>query len=298
MKEPNFIIAGGIASGTSFLSYSIKDHPQIYLPKVMRPECGFFYKTWEYGKGKDYYLKKWFSNADGEVAIGERSSLYLHGIFNPVNGKIAEKIYKMYPKMKFIFCLRNPTERAYANYRFTALCGFENLLFKEALEKEDIRRKNAKGIMAEIQPHIYKLRGCYYEELMPFFEHFPKEQILCIKSEVLAKDTYSTLKKVFDFLGVDNTYLPIPQGNFTSPNVKSLFVQSVFRKILGNKLDDITENYRKEKPKSVFDFLVGLNLTNGKKQMSVEERKILNDFYAPHNEKLSKLLGWDLTDWN
>src|SRR3989338_4986121 len=85
MREPNFIIAGGIATGTSFLSHTIKDHPEIYLPKIMRPECGFFYKSWEHKKGKDYYLSRWFSDAKREIAVGERSSLYLHGVFNLID---------------------------------------------------------------------------------------------------------------------------------------------------------------------------------------------------------------------
>ena len=293
IKEPNFIIAGGVATGTSFLSHSIKEHPEIYLPKVMRPECGFFYKSWEFKKGKSYYLSKWFSDVKNQKAVGERSSLYLHGTFN----NVARRIYEVYPNIKLVFCLRNPTERAYANYRFTALCGFEKISFKQALTEESERKKKLGGIMNEIQPYLYKERGCYYDQLEQFFELFPKSQIFCIKSEVLAKSTDETLKKIFDFLEVDNNFKPLPQENFTSPNVRSLDLQRVFRKLLGNKLDDITENYRKIKPQSLLDKIVGLNLTYGKSPMGDEERKMLNDFYAKHNEKLSKLLGWDLSDW-
>lgn len=298
MKEPNFIIAGGVATGTSFLSHTIRQHPEIYLPKIMRPECGFFYKTWEYKKGKDYYLKRWFSDVTNEIAIGERSSLYLHAPYNMVSNNVAKKIQNMYPNMKFIFCLRNPIERAYGNYRFTALCGFETKSFREAIESEEERMKNASGLMAEIQPHVYKLRGCYYDQLLPFFERFPRKNILCIKSEVLAKDTQNTLKKVFEFLGVDKYFKPIPQKNYTSPNVKNLYIQTWFRKVIGNQLDTITEGYRQEEKASFLSWVVGLNLTGSKMPMGKEERKILNDFYAPHNEKLSKLLGWDLSDWN
>ena len=91
MREPNFIIGGGVASGTSFLSHAIQHHPEIYLPKIMRPECNFFYKTWEFEKGKDYYLKRWFSEAGDQKAVGERSSLYLHGDFTKVAERIAER---------------------------------------------------------------------------------------------------------------------------------------------------------------------------------------------------------------
>ena len=43
-----FIIGGTAASGTSYLSATLVQHPQIYLPQEMRPEPHFFYKSWEY----------------------------------------------------------------------------------------------------------------------------------------------------------------------------------------------------------------------------------------------------------
>ncbi|MEK7524338.1 MAG: sulfotransferase domain-containing protein [Patescibacteria group bacterium] len=293
MAEPNFIIGGAVASGTSFLSHTIKDHPQIYLPKIMRPECGFFYKSWEFSKGKDYYLQRWFTEAKEQKAVGERSSLYFHGDFMDV----PKRIHDMYPDMKLIFCLRNPTERAYANYRFTALCGLENLSFQDALEQEEDREKQATGIWAEIRPFSYRKRGQYADQLKAFFEVFPRRQILCIKSETLSKKTPEILKQVFHFLGVDESYMAPPQENFTSPNVKNLWVQTLLRKWLrGPKLDQITENYRKGS-RTWTEKIAGWNLTEGKKPMPAEDRKRLQDFYSSHNERLAKLLDWDVSDW-
>ncbi len=40
--KPNFIIGGAAASGTSYLSATLVQHPQIYLPQEMRPEPLFF----------------------------------------------------------------------------------------------------------------------------------------------------------------------------------------------------------------------------------------------------------------
>ncbi|MCH7624020.1 MAG: sulfotransferase [Nitrospinae bacterium] len=291
--EPNFIIAGGVATGTSFLSHSIKDHPQIYLPPVMRPECGFFYKSWDHAKGEDYYLSRWFKSVKNEIAIGERSSLYLHGTFNHV----ARRIHDIYPGMKLIFCLRNPTERAYANYRFTALTGYETLSFKKALAAEDKRAETATGWKAEILPNLYRKRGCYYEQLALFYERFPKGQILCLKSSDLAEKTEETLKRVFKFLGVDTGWRPTAQENFTSPNVKNARLQEIFKKLFGAKLDLITEGYRANKTFSLLGKIVSWNLTDGKQPMDAGVRQYLNDFYAPHNKELAKFLNWDVSDW-
>ncbi len=291
-REPNFLIAGGVATGTSFLSHAIKDHPRIYLPPVMRPECGFFYKSWEFRKGKDYYLHRWFREARDEVARGERSSLYLHGDFN----QVAERIHSLYPRMKLIFCLRNPTERAWANYRFTALTGFETLPFREALDREQERKRRHQGWRAEIQPNLYRERGCYIQYLERFDRLFPPEQILCLKSETLAAEPERCIRQVYEFLGVDpDGGFTLPE-KFTSPNVKSLRVQSVLRKLFGAELDQVTEDFRKKK-NSWAGRVIGWNLTEDKKPLDPEIREELNAYYAPYNQALAKRLGWDLSDW-
>ena len=55
IKRPNFIIGGTAAGGTSFLAAILFQHPEIYLPAEMRPEPHYYYKSWEYKKGLDYY---------------------------------------------------------------------------------------------------------------------------------------------------------------------------------------------------------------------------------------------------
>ena len=81
--KPNFIIGGTAASGTSYLSATLVQHPQIYLPQEMRPEPHFFYKSWEYEKGLNYYFSKWFQNVpDKKIAIGERSSSYSSSLYS------------------------------------------------------------------------------------------------------------------------------------------------------------------------------------------------------------------------
>ena len=61
MIKPNFIICGSSASGTSFLTTGMIGHPEIYLPKKIRPEPHYFYKSWEFQKSfKEYYLKNIF----------------------------------------------------------------------------------------------------------------------------------------------------------------------------------------------------------------------------------------------
>ena len=293
MNLPNFIIGGGVATGTSFLSHAIKDHSEIYLPKVMRPECGFFYKSWEYSKGLEYYSNKWFADAGEQKAKGERSSLYLHGDFL----RVAERIHKHIPNIKLIFCLRNPTERAYANYRFSVLSGYEKFSFEKALSREDKRFAQAKGWKKEIQPNLYRRRGLYDVQLRPFLDFFPKENIHLIKSESLSANTELEIKKLFDFLGVEFQNYNLAQ-KFTSYSVKSRILQTQLRKFYGEKLTKVTENARQVSyENSIADKIVNWNLLNEKTPMTDSVRSHLNEYYAESNQFVSKITGWDLTDW-
>jgi len=294
LKLPNFIIAGGVATGTSFLSHAIQHHSDIYLPKIMRPECGFFYKSWEYEKGLSYYSQRWFQDVQNETAIGERSSLYLHGDFLDV----AQRIRANLPDTKLIFCLRNPTERAHANYRFSVLSGFEKLSFEDALSEEDRRFRKAKGWKREIQPNLYRRRGDYKLQLQPFLQLFPKSQIHFIKSESLSKNTELEIKKLYDFLGIGyEPFRDVP--SFPSLSVKSNTFQILLRKAVGNKMNVLTENSRHGlKEDSVLEKILRMNLMEVKLPMSSSIRTELNLFYEGSNSFVKELTGWDVSDWS
>lgn len=301
--HPNFLIGGTAAGGTSFLTAILIQHPEIYLPRKMRPEPHFFYKSWEYEKKIDYYLTEWFSHIpDGVIAIGERSSSYLFG------GEIvAERIAKQYPHMKFIFTLRNPIERTWANYRYTVLQGLEELSFEEALQQESQRIKQESGVWAEIQPHNYTGRGFYGSQLLDYLKFFPKENILTIKSENLSKNTDFELKKIYSFLGLSNldfNYQLPP--NYTSINVVNPLIQKKLREYFQNKFDQIIEAIRKEsdilkmaknkEDEKQIKLLLD-NLTSQKMPMPTTAREYLNDLFAKDLKVLSKLIDFEISDW-
>jgi hypothetical protein len=289
---PNFIIAGGVATGTSFLSHAMSSHSEIFLPRIMRPECSFFYKSWEYKRGPLYYAEKYFSDVNNEIAIGERSSLYLHGGFLGV----PKRIYELLPNVKLIFCLRNPTERAFANYRFSVLSGYEHKSFEKALESEDLRFEKAKGWKSEIQPNLYRRRGRYMTQLQEFLTFFPKENLLFIKSEEMNKNPNATLNEVFEFLGVKSEAVALP-NNFTSNTVRSGLVQRGLRTFFGSDFDTLTENLRLEAGHGFAEKIVSLNVSKEKASMSDACRNQLNDYFREENYELGKFLDWDVSDW-
>jgi len=302
-RHPNFIIGGTAAGGTSFLSAILVQHPEIYLPKKMRPEPHFFYKSWEYEKGIENYLEQWFSQVTPEeIAVGERSSSYLFGA-----EFVAPRIANYYRNMKFIFTLRSPIQRAWANYRYTVLQGLEPLSFEDALKNEKNRIQSQKGIWAEIQPHNYTGRGLYAEQLRYFFKEFSEENILAIKSETLSQMTNSVLRVIYLFLELENLDFEYTRPpDHTSVNVHDPALQVELREYFKEDFDIIIEAIRKKQSIDIFVknnldsekiLLLKNNLYLEKLDISDWAKDYLTNFYKKDLKQLSSIVQFDLSDW-
>lgn len=236
---PNFIIGGTSAGGTSFLTSILLQHKNIYLPKKMRPEPHFFYYTHKYKNGINWYESEWFSEYSGQKAVGERSSSYLYQELS------AKRIKQHLPNIKLIFILRNPIERAWANYRYTVLSGLEELNFEDALNFEHERIQKEEGIWAEVQPHDYTGRSFYGKQIEVYLKLFSWEQILIISSEKLKNDTQNQINKITDFLDIEKLYNYQTPPCFTSLSVVDPYIQVQCRKYLGaDKFNLIVEAIR------------------------------------------------------
>ena len=297
---PNFLIAGGVATGTSFLSATLTQHPDVYLPRIQRPEPNFFHYSWKYEQGIDWYQQQWFSEVGGEHAIGERSSLLLPSDLAP------ERIARHVPGMKFIFCLRNPIERAWANFRFTVLEGLEPLTFEEALETESERLSVATGRWAEVQPHAYVARSRYSSCLNRYLEVFGTEQVFLLKSEDLGANPRVSLESVCKYLGIDSSVdLALPP-NYTSPSVVDPSIQRELRSYFGDEFPSLIECIRREENayafvKSEQDAVqidrLRRNLHSEKEPMPTSSREVLRTVLQDELNALAALVPFSTEDW-
>ncbi|MBG6174932.1 hypothetical protein IWQ55_002757 [Labrenzia sp. EL_208] len=237
---PNFLIGGGVAAGTSFLSATIAHHPDIYLPRIQRPEPNFFHYSAKYNQGLDWYQQNYFHEVADETAVGERSSLLL------TSPEASERIAASLPQIKLVFCLRNPIERAWANYRFSVLEGLEALSFADAMAQEDERMRKAEGRWAEVQPNAYVNRSRYAGGLKKYISLFGRENILLLKSEDLGSQPGENVSRVCTFLNVEpRSDLPLPP-NYSSPSVVDPVIQTELRAYFGDRFSQLIETIRKE----------------------------------------------------
>ena len=293
--RPTFIIAGTLPAGTGHLYGLLIQHPEVYLAPPMQPECNFFFKTAEYEKGVGYYEQKWFSAVRGEKAIGERSSLLMSGEWVP------ERVARHLPDVKLIFLLRNPVDRAYANYRFTALAGYEDMTFQEALANEERRMAEARArspFWAEIQPHSYFHRGRYFDQLSAWLKVFAREQMLLMRSDELLGDQDAALRKVYAFLGVDLRFVARPFSDFSSPAVRDVRQQALLRAGHPADFDQAVQRLRGGlPPETPFDRILRANVMDGYAKLSPDLRRELTARYADQNRRLADLVPFSIMDW-
>lgn len=207
--KPDFIIIGGQRCGTTSLYRYLLDHPDIAGSR--RKEVHFFDNNFH--RGEQWYsahfplsLSRQAREARGrQLVTGEASPYYL---FHP---RVPRRVRQLVPNAKLIVLLRNPVARAYSHYHLSVRLGFETLPFAEAIKAEQERLCGEQERMLadesyyslSHQHHSYVARGIYVDQLKTWFDAFPRQQMLVLRSEDFFADTAVTVRQVTDFIGVN-----------------------------------------------------------------------------------------------
>ena len=229
MKKPNFIIAGFPKCGTTSLHHYLEEHPEVYMPTQKELHfftCNILSKL---NKGpNDATVKKtqinssekylnFYKSVRNEIAIGDASPSYIN---YPSQFK---KIKEYLNDPKVIIILRDPIDRAYSNYLHLKREHRETLTFEEAIFKEDERKTNKYSDF-----WYYKFNSTYYDKIIKAKETF--SNVLILTSEELSNNGEATLKNVYKFLEVDDTFKL--KRKFNNFNKGGHFKENIFTKII------------------------------------------------------------------
>jgi len=251
MKFPDIIIIGGPRCGTTALWYNIDKHPRINMaqPEDEKIEM-FFWRMKRWNLGIDWYKSRFSNEISGEKTTGYYA-----------NKNIMKIISKNIPDVKLIFCLRNPVDRAFSNY----LMNKRGRRVSQTYDYNLLRKRyfNDGKYITHIKNNI-----------LPFFDSMQMK--ICIL-EYMKKDLTSEMKKVFDFIGVEDL-------NYKSKKVSVPLVRPG-----RTRIQDI-EISRKEK------FYRYWSTSNEKLKGSVRKQSL--EYFKPHNEKLFNYLGYKIDEWS
>ena len=200
---PDFLVIGVGRSGTTSLYYYLDQHPSIV--KSSYDEIGFFDDNFHLGLS---WYRSMFTTIFTKFLIKLKTKYFMTYEVTPWYVRrpwTARRIKKIFPNIKLIIVLRNPIDRTYSHYHLSTQ-NDEKRDFKVVIKEDmknisqwNITEKNDSYFSNQVQ-NSKPARGFYYEQIIPWFELFSKEQIMIISSEDLASKTQSTLREIFSFL--------------------------------------------------------------------------------------------------
>ena len=316
---PQVYIAAFPKCGTTALYYMLKNHPLVATS--LRKE-GHFWSTFTEASGTYtdkllhslWYLHQFqvaarkISKSPKSITIdASPSTLWrtVHELESESDALVLPSvIHELTPTARFIVIMRDPVKRLFSDFWF--FCSnqnwvrkngrvvvpdsyiesgrqiFHNLtaeainsfhscvvnsavsVFYECVRRASIGSDTSKSACFPLRLGI----GMYYYHIQHWMQVFSREQFLFLRSEDLLLTPYQTMKKVWNFLSFApqtelqvNSFLAKKHGWNTNEWIKE-------------------ENYRE------------------KFKMLPETKKMLREFYRPHNEKLVQLLSdshylWD-----
>lgn len=201
---PDFLIVGAQRSGTTSLYRYLAEHPAVAPP--VRKEIQYF--SLHYERGEDWY-RTHFPLARRRRVTFEATPYYL---FHPAAPARAAAVV---PSTKVIALLRDPVGRAFSHWQHNASRGLEHLGFEAALDAEvDRLAGENERLLADVDYRSdahrywsYAARGEYATQLERWLAHYPRENVLVLRSEVLYEQPGPTYARALDFLGLPSVQL-------------------------------------------------------------------------------------------
>jgi len=302
VRLPNFLIVGAAKSGTTSLSYYLKQHKQIYISPVKEPKffTAQFLNFPIKGIGDDVVekhivktfedYKKLFKWTTSErKAIGEASvdNLYYHE-------NAIKQIKKYLGNPKIIIILRNPISRAFSAYTHLVRDGRENLSFEEGLLAESKRMRENWEFM-----WFYKDVGLYYAQVKDYLENFSDVKIYL--TDDLEERPLEMIKDIFRFLEVDDGFVPDISVKY---NVSGVPKRRIYAKIsknlntVGSFLEKRANYLFPKKGIKIIGFFEKIRAKEVQKpKMKRETREMLLEFYREDILKTQNIIGRDLSNW-
>lgn len=180
--RPNYLVIGAQKCATSTLCDLLARHPDVFMTEPKEPY--FFSHDEVWARGLVWY-ESLFAGAAGTRAVGEGSTTYTMRHLYP---NAAERLREHVPDAKLIYIVRNPLERTPSHWvHMRSRGGREKRPFAAALREAP----------------EYLDNSMYLRQIDVYRRWWPDERILVLFFEDFVKDKAATMRRCFEFLGVD-----------------------------------------------------------------------------------------------
>lgn len=279
MKRTNFFLAGCQKTGSTWLYRVFTEHPEIFVPN----KDAIHYFDINYWRGDEWY-STWFDGVDSNnKLIVDPTPSYIRDPYAP------KRIFDYNKEAKILFIVRNPIDRAFSHYWHLKSRGSINYSFEEAIQYSEVGNYDIFN--------DWIMTGFYYSQINKFLQYFDKNQIFVALYEDLKNQPDVFLQDILKFGEVDFHF---------KPSIIDSVVNKARDSVQPSKLYELPKPLKKIIPSSIKR--VGYNIINKPRfkeekteydlGIKAETKKLLLELFKEENDKLSKLIGKDLSFWN
>ena len=296
MIKPDFFIVGAPKCGTTAMYQYLKAHPEVFMPAYKEPHyfAEDFHGAWiERFRQQEDYLRL-FADAGKAKRVGEASTWHLY------SRCAARKIHEFNPEACIIIMLRSPVDMLYSLYQQFCYTLDENLpSFEEALAAEERRKQGADlPPTLQIMPEalFYQETVKFTEQVSRYLEVFGREQVHIIIYDDLKAETRAVYQQTLEFLNIDTRFEP----DFNAVNASKYPRNAVIQRFLMRPPAWVMAAGKAVLPlaRPLYWKLRGMNSRHeARPPLDPALRSQLQREFLPEVERLSQLLGRDLTHW-
>lgn len=298
MRRPDFFIVGASRCGTTAMSHYLQQHPEVFMA-LSEKEPHFFGTDLYFAnhvRDEQSYLSL-FDEARDEKRAGEKSVSYLYSKLAP------SEIKAFKPEARIIIMLRNPVDMIHSIHSLLVYIGHENITdFSAALDAEDERRRGLRlpegASPDEAWQFLYRDKAEFTEQVKRCLDTFGREKVHIVVFEDFIRDTAGAYRDTLSFLDVSLDFQPEFRRFNTNRSVRSLAMHKFIKRpppSVRSLVKAVTPSRMRER---VAAGLLRLNTNKGSRPPLPESlrRKLRAEFF-PEIQRLSILLGRDLTHW-
>ncbi|HUG98263.1 MAG TPA: sulfotransferase [Gammaproteobacteria bacterium] len=297
-RAPDFFIAGAPRCGTTALYEYLRRHPQIFMPHTKEPchlcpdlDSGSEDDAVRFMRDADRYFAL-FDGIQADRVAGEACVLYLYSTEAP------RLITEISPRARIIVMLRDPVEQVYSHHATRRAGGEEDLDFAAALEAEADRAAGRRlpRVARNLRMYQYREVARYSGPLAAYLDHFGTERIRVMLLEEFSADPQAMYRATLEFLGVDPEFRPdfdIVNANRTVGGLIAGAARST--RLITTAKAVVPRRWREPAARLGGRLLRAGSREEPRPPMDPAIRRRLVDEFRPEVDRLSQLLGRDLT---
>lgn len=301
MKKPDFFLVGAPKCGTSLMDTFLGRHPDIFMPKKELHYFGSDLRFNDPPRTLENYLS-FFREVPAGKRAGESSTWYLYSRL------AAKEIHDFCPSAQILVMLRDPVSMLHSLHSHLLWTGNEDIEdFGAALAAEPDRRAGRRVPANSIPTGalLYTEVARFSEQVARYYQVFGRERVKVVLADDFRKDNEGVYRDVLGFLGMRAEGLDMPailaQDAWTRNENKAPRSRTVLRFLKLPWNQAILRGLRPSPVPGWGKVLRGMRRLNiqytDRAPMDPAVKAELKRRMAPEVQKLSELIGRDLSSW-